>query len=59
MVPPAFSEVGHDVLPRQFDDLVEDVPEVKQPEVPYNEGGEEPVNQVHNVIMIEVVPDVS
>ena len=58
MVPPAFTEVRQDVLHRKFDHLVEDLPEVQDPHVADDKRGQEPVAQVHNVVVIEVVKNV-
>jgi 2-succinyl-5-enolpyruvyl-6-hydroxy-3-cyclohexene-1-carboxylate synthase len=56
VVPPALSEVGQDMLHGQLDNLVEQLPEVKHVWITNHEGGQEPVTQVHDVVVIHVVP---
>ena len=47
-----------DVLRRELNDLVEDLPEVEQVGVSDDEGGEEPVAEMDDVVMVHVIPDV-
>lgn len=58
VIPPAFSEVRQDVLNRKLDNLVQQLPKVKDVSVSDDKRGEEPVAQVHNIVVIEVVHNV-
>jgi len=59
VIPPALSEVRKDVLPGKFDDLVKQMPEMKNVRVSDHKSGKEPVAQVHEEVVINIVPDVA
>ena len=58
MVPPTLSEMGKDVLPGKFNDLVKQLPEMKNIEISNNKRWEEPVNTMYHVVVVEVAYDV-
>ena len=58
VVPPALPEVRQYVLPRQLDHLVQNVLEMQNVEVADHERGQEPIAEVHAVVMVEVIPNV-
>jgi len=58
MIPPAFSEVRKNMLPGKLLELIEYMPEMKNRKISNNEGCTEPVDQMNNVVMIKVVPNI-
>lgn len=58
MVPPAFTEVGQDVLHREFNPFVKNLPKVENIGVANDERSQEPIHTVHDIVMIEVIPNV-
>jgi len=59
VIPPALSKVRKDVLPGKLDDLVKQMPEMKNVRVSDHKSGKEPVAQVHEEVVINIVPDVA
>jgi hypothetical protein len=58
MVPPALSEVRKDVLPRELNYLVKETPQMKDISISNNECGQKPIADVHQEIMVNIVPKV-
>ncbi len=58
MIPPAFTEVWQNVLHRKLNSFVKNLPKMENVGVSNDEGGQEPINTVHNVVMVEVIPNV-
>ncbi len=58
MVPPAFSEMREDVLPREFYHLIKETPQMKDISISDNECGQEPIADMHQEIMVHIVPQV-
>lgn len=58
MVPPTLSQMGKDVLPRKLNYLVLQLPKMENVEISDNQGGEEPINAVNQVVVIEIFDDV-
>jgi len=46
------------VLPRQFNYFVKNVLEMQNVKVPDDKRGQEPVTEMHTVVVIEVIPNV-
>lgn len=58
MVPPALAEMRQNMLPRKLNKLIEDLLGMENVEVSDNKGGQEPIAEVHQVIMVKVRPNV-
>jgi len=58
VVPPAFSEVGKDMLPGKLDTFIQEAPQVKNISISDYHHCQEPVHQVHQEVMINVSPKV-
>mmetsp|Transcript_101260 Transcript_101260/g.139832 ORF Transcript_101260/g.139832 Transcript_101260/m.139832 type:complete len:218 (+) Transcript_101260:539-1192(+) len=58
MIPPALSKVRKNVLPGELDDLVKQMPEVKNVWISDYKSSKEPVTQMHDKVVINIVPDV-
>ena len=59
VVPPAFAKVGQDVLEGQLDHFVEHLPKVQHVGVSNDERSEEPIAEVHAIVVVKVVPNVA
>ncbi len=57
MVPPALTEMRHDMLPCQFHNLCQYAPQPYNGYISQDKGGEEKVYPVDNVVMIHLIPD--
>ena len=55
MIPPALSKVGQNMLDRQLNDLVEQLPKVENVDIANYERGQEPIAEVNDVIVIKVI----
>lgn len=58
MIPPAFSQMGHDVLEREFNEFIQKLPEEEDVKVSTDKGSQEPIDTMNNEVMVEVTHDV-
>lgn len=56
VVPPALPEVRQNVLPGEFHEFVQDAPEVADPEIAEDKRGQQPVNPMHDIVVVHLVP---
>ena len=57
MVPPALTEMWHDMLPCKFHNLCQDAPKPYDGNISQDKGGEEKVNPVNDIVVIHLIPD--
>jgi hypothetical protein len=58
MVPPTLSKVRKDMLPREFNYLIHNGPHMEEVIIPQDEGGKEPITNVHSVVVVKVIPNI-
>lgn len=55
MIPPTFSEMRHDVLEREFNQFIIELPEEQNIVVSTNESSQSPIDEVDYKVMVEIV----